>query len=259
MKTQFVTLFLVLTQLGFAQSPETIVSDRPGQSNSPLTVGKGVFQNQTGYQYLNETRRHYGETHQTIETVCRFGLTDAFELGAAANYTKVNTSPPVGLPMEWRQVDDLSLRLRNTFYRGAKGVSTFGLQAEFGFPINTLPHVIRSNYYKVALMTSHSIFPKLSLGSNIGFGWDGFSTNAYHFYTLNIGFAITKKLGVFVEQFGWHSRGEFIPRFDAGFSYLLNSNFQIDLFAGGKDQDFEHSQYFISGGISWRLQPRKET
>ena len=62
MKARFV-LFLLFTLLQlsplFAQFSETISSDRPGQSNSPNTVGKTVLQFQTGPQFDGANADNY--------------------------------------------------------------------------------------------------------------------------------------------------------------------------------------------------------
>ncbi|MCK5104021.1 MAG: hypothetical protein KAR17_14450, partial [Cyclobacteriaceae bacterium] len=83
MKTQIhlSLLFLIITITNsFSQFSETIVSDRPGQSNSPNTVGKMVFQLQTGLQVGGGNADNYKRNDFELPAFIRFGITDKIEL-----------------------------------------------------------------------------------------------------------------------------------------------------------------------------------
>jgi hypothetical protein len=74
-------------------------------------------------------------------------------------------------------------------------------------------------------------------------------------YVLNFSFPVYKKLSSFIENYGQYRDKTFETRFDCGLAWLLNNNFQFDVSAGyGKNTV---ADYFISGGISWRLNLNK--
>jgi len=48
----------------------------------------------------------------------------------------------------------------------------------------------------------HTLSKRFTLGYNLGYEWDGESSNPNFIYTLTTGITITEKLGGYVEVFG---------------------------------------------------------
>jgi len=74
---------LVLSPLGAwaGESPEPISPDRAGASSSTDTVGRGVFQLESGFAYLHEsTAGAPTERRFRVEAGLRAGVTDRLEL-----------------------------------------------------------------------------------------------------------------------------------------------------------------------------------
>ncbi len=70
-------LFFIIISItnSFSQFSETIASDRPGQSNSPITVGKLVLQLQTGLQVGGGKADNYKRNDFELPAIIRFGIT----------------------------------------------------------------------------------------------------------------------------------------------------------------------------------------
>ena len=53
-QTLFVLILGIMSQISFAQFTDDINSNRPGRSMMAFSVGKSVFQTETGLHYVNE-------------------------------------------------------------------------------------------------------------------------------------------------------------------------------------------------------------
>jgi hypothetical protein len=92
----------------------------------------------------------------------------------------------------------------------------------------------------------------MSIASNWILSYNGNDANPTGKYVLNFGFPIYQKLSGFIESYGQINNNIFQTRFDTGFAYLVNNNFQLDISSGfGNNQNV--TDYFISTGISWRV------
>ena len=98
------------------------------------------------------------------------------------------------------------------------------------------------------LSISHVITDDIGVGYNLGYNnfgvGDGDAT-----YSLAIGVGITDKVGVYFEPYGeFIEFDEHISNFDAGFTFLLRDNFQLDYsFGVGLNNDMN----YMSVGFSW--------
>ena len=74
-------------------------------------------------------------------------------------------------------------------------------------------------------------------------------------YSLALGFTVTDKTSLFIEPYGdLIEFDDLMANLDAGITYLLNPNLQLD-FAFGTGMN--HSMNFITAGISWRTGMKK--
>jgi hypothetical protein len=103
------------------------------------------------------------------------------------------------------------------------------------------------------LLMSHTINERFSISYNLGGEWDGDRVNSTGLYTLSLGIKLSKKVGAFIETYGFFTQGEKPDnRLDGGFTYLFNENFQADISSGMELID-KWPKYFIGAGLSLRL------
>ncbi len=97
------------------------------------------------------------------------------------------------------------------------------------------------------LAVTHFISEKFNLAYNIGYDYLG-TGNGNLFYSLAFGFSLSKKLSVFIEPYGFlNNLEDFELNADAGFTYLLNNNVQLDYsFASGLNQTMSYHAVGIS-------------
>jgi hypothetical protein len=87
----------------------------------------------------------------------------------------------------------------------------------------------------------------------LGAEWDGETAVPGYFYSVALGIGLIENLGMFVESFGAiQEAGTAQHQLDAGFTYLLTPNFQVDI-SGGIGLNDAAPDNFISFGLSYRI------
>lgn len=243
MKNVFIIIFLLISQLAFSQ--KTIVTDRPDQTESAISVPLGSLQIESGFLYEWVGPNMSLKNYAIPTTLFRYGILKNFELRFQADYLKLKTSLH-------------SLSGFGDFSIGMKAHIFAGDITDIAILVNTIiPSGDKSfreprSSYNGILCISHELSDKIGLGYNVGLNYDQYK-DLNLTYAIAIGFALTEKLSAFTEVFGsWNSFKTVEVSFDLGFTYLLNNNLQLDA-SFGKGINFESN--FLSFGISWRILP----
>ncbi|NCA86057.1 MAG: transporter [Clostridia bacterium] len=257
MKTLISTLFLFFAiALQAQQQVPDLVTDRPEQTESAAIVPKHFLQIETGFileSEKNEISRIKSFAYNN--TLLRYGLWDNFELRLGAAFLGDNV---------WKNNSDFSQNTAgfSPLYTGfkVKVAEEKGLRPDIAFLGGlVLPFTAGSDYkpsYTGATMRfafSNTLSERLSLGYNLGVEWDGETAIPNYFYSVSLGIGLIENLGMFVESFGTiPEAGTAQHQLDAGFTYLLAPNFQVDV-SGGIGLNDEAPDNFISFGLSYRI------
>lgn len=257
MKILISTLFLFFAvALQAQQQVPDLVTDRPDQTESAATVPKHFLQIETGFileNDENEISRNKSFAYST--TLLRYGLWDNFELRLGAAYLGDNVTKKNS---DFSQNIDGFSPLHAGFK--VKVVEEKGLRPDIAFLGGLeLPFTAGSDYkpsYTAATMRfafSHTLTDRFSLGYNLGAEWDGETAVPGYFYSVALGIGLIENLGMFVESFGTiQEAGTAQHQIDAGFTYLLTPNFQVDI-SGGIGLNDAAPDNFISFGLSYRI------
>ena len=254
MKTQliFLILFICLSiTSSYGQYSETIVSDRPGQSNSPNTVGKMVLQLQTGAQFEGGSADNYTSNIFSLPAIIRFGITDKIELQTLWEYkngkAKVND-----FDFTANGIDLAAFGLRFNIFEETEKAPALGF--EFIYKTRMMSKDFKPDHpsTKFNIMASKGFSDLISITTNLGADFNGNGAQPDGFYTLNLVLAVNEELSVFFENYGNFNGDYFDTFFDFGGAYLLNNDLQLDLYGGfGYNDDLFN--YFVSGGVSYRI------
>jgi len=237
---------LIIIMMSIGQLSAQIITDRPDQTESAVTVGLKNLQIESGavIEYLGEDP---GSSRQIVvpSTLLRYGVTRNFEL---------------------RIVSELaSLKIGDSVSRGATDLEIGGkLQlrdADAGTQFAILSHLIvptgakkfTNDKYGIAsrLAISHDVNEKIGLGYNIGYNYMGAGSGDI-VYTIAMGMGLNDRVGFFIEPYGALADfDEFVLDFDAGFTFLLQKHAQIDLSFG---RSATHKMKYLSAGISWKFE-----
>ena len=260
-KIKLITTVLLFTASLSSLSQEddnslgALITDRPDATESPSTIPVGYVQVETGAFYESfENNTIKNETYTYNTTLVRLGLLDNLELRIGWDFTESKFS---GF--------DNVLSGFNPLLLGAKiAISEEkGCMPEIGFLGHIYLPFTAGNDYKLEttgvdfrFSFAHTLSENSSLSYNLGAQWGDDSLEAAYVYTLSYGYSITQKFGAYVELYGdLPENNKANHLWDAGFTYLLSNNVQLDATMGSsitKGQDV-----LLSGGISFRIPTKK--
>lgn len=258
MKFIVVLVSLLLTLNGFGQS---IVTDRPTQTTGPTSVNKGVFQLETGMQYSKDDGASSGVVQLPIN-LFRIGLGKGFEIRLVngisfrKSFSKIEASfSNLQLGFKAQLLNKADKKTQIGFI--AHGVTSTGADSwESGMRGGTF-----------ALAVNHQLNDKNGISYNLGYELFSFGSlendfmmrNA--FFTLNYSHSMTDKLGIFTEVYGGVTDVDDIDEenmslnFDAGLTWLLKDNLQLDYSFGFGIVD---RMNFHALGLSFYIAPKKK-
>ncbi|KAA3624536.1 MAG: transporter [Flavobacterium sp.] len=234
---------------------ETLVTDRPDMTESSSTVKPGSLQFESGTYYTSfEENNIKEEVIGFNTTLVRYGLLEGLELRLGWNFEEGRTS------INGMKPQDVSSGF-SPLLAGAKiSVSEEnGLLPEIALIGHViLPFSAATDYrpettgvdFRFSL--SHTLSERSSLGYNIGAEWGSDSPEAAYIYTLAYGYSIAENIGLYAELYGDMPEDSRANHYwDAGFTYLLLKNLQLDATVGSSIT--EGQDLLLSAGVSYRV------
>ena len=241
------TVFVIVLLISINTFTQEIVTDRPDQTESSVTVGKNNFQIESGLSFLNKSNNSetsfFGPS-----TLMRYGISNGIELRLMSQYEST----------KFKQVDG------NNNFSGLNDLEIgYKIQLLQSENINTkiafLSHVIvptgndevTTNSFGVInkLSISNEISDQIGIGYNVGY--DNIAKEHFLTYSVAIGISLSKVVGLYVETYGaWGETGFFESNFDTGFTFLINNNSQLDASYG---VGLNNNMHYISTGFSWKI------
>lgn len=238
---------------------ETLITDRPDQTESPNVVPIGFIQVETGASYeafKDNNIKTEDFTYNT--TLVRFGLLNNLEVRLGWDFLEGKTK------VNGNTLNNVS----SGFNPLLLGVKT-GIAKENGaFPeIGLLGHIYlpftASTDYKpdttgvdFRFAFAHTLSENSSLSYNLGGAWGNDSPEASFVYTIAYGLSVTDKFGAYAELYGnLPENNKANHLWDAGFTYLISNNVQLDATVGTSIT--EGQDLLLSAGVSFRI-PKKQ-
>lgn len=256
-----VTMLILHLQYSFTQVNDNgeikpMVTDRPDQTESAVTVPRGTFQLETGIIVENNetiSERYTGVTYNT--SLIRFGILDNLEFRAGTSVLRLT-------------IESLDTQDENVL----QGLAPFGIGTKIAISeeqeilpamglitMLTLPKTGDIEFQQPHLSPSmiwamsKTISPGYGAGLNLGLSWNGEDAFIETFYSLVLGGEFVERMGAFIELYGFLPEDETGDhRFDAGITYLVLPNLQFDISSGVGIND-PAPDYFVSFGLSLRL------
>lgn len=222
---------LLSISYSFAQ-PGKIDTDRPDQTESPVTVPKKWVQLEMGFSLQQNTRTENEFLLPTL--LCKYGLSKRIELRliTSVNHFAVAQSPS-GTKYE-TGLEPIELGTKIALVEEKKWIPKTSVLLHLAIPTFATKnlhadHVAPS--FKISMQNTLSKI--LGLGYNIGVEWNGFSTEPAWIYTISPGFNIGEKWYAYIEVFGAVTKNE-IPQhnIDGGLAFYVNDNIKLDLSSG---------------------------
>lgn len=252
-----ICLLLSISPSILAQYGATIRTARPGNTIGAFTVGKNVFQIQSGIAYhaLPNTSMDDDFTPKNFRqtNVFRFGITETVELssvwGARRDWL-INDERKGGI-----HTTQFGIRF-NITEGNQKGIPSVGVQYRLFVPTPTKDY--RANYVgsKAILAFGYSLAPQHALISNLAISWNGNTPIPAGGYSFRWVYKLASSFKLNIEHYGNLKSKQLNTGFDLGIAYVLNPNLQLDvlggwdLVTGNGKKGIEH--WFVETGISWR-------
>lgn len=245
-----ILLVLLGINLSMAQEIPVLITDRPDQTESPAVVPKNSFQLETGliYEEVEDEIKQKNFTYNT--SLLRFGLMEMLELRLGIDLLQ---SKLQNFENRKGGFTPLLLGVKISLVDEKKWIPSIAILGHTRLSFTASENLKRDNPgadFRFAF--SHTLNEKNSLSYNLGLDWNGIDAAPYYLYTLVYGRAVTEKFSVFTEVYGnLIKAGSPMHSWNAGMTYLLNPNFQLDAYAG---RGFKNEQKFLFGaGASIRL------
>lgn len=247
MKLKTLLLILFISTSIYSQNSKPIEADRPDQTETPSIVPKGMFQVETGFTFQKNNDRN--TTFSLPTTLWKYGVNENFELRLITEFAS-------------EKIEDENTNGLLPVYVGFK----VKLSEEKGIIPKTsfiahisLPNAASTNYKtdnfapEFRFVMQHTLSEKFSFSYNLGAEWDGFIAEPTFIYTLTTGYSITKKMGSYIELFGFAPQNDKANHnVDGGITYLINNNFMLDL-SGGYGITSNAPKHYVAFGFSFRI------
>lgn len=258
----FIALFGTSTK---AQEIESIYTDRPDQSESPMIMYKGFLQFESGLKYNNFPGNAEDETDYSAalpELMIRYGLFKNIEVRLNLEYTyehirksgngyTVGNLPEANNSFNGFQPPEISIKYR--FFGGKKIIPMTAVLLSADVPgIGAERYRLKHFNPGLALLFQNDISERFDLGYNLGMSWDTEAKTKTEFYTLSLGYNPAEQASVFVESYTYYRNGA-TPDYnlDFGLSYMIQKNMQADFYFG--TQLKSKPNVFFGGGFSVRI------
>jgi Putative MetA-pathway of phenol degradation len=264
MKKNILIISLVLISTATNAQIEKINTDRPGKTNSPVTIPKNWVQVEVGG--LRQRDKIYPDPilykeiyFQHPLLLAKYAFSNRFELRAITElvtikqYLSYKTSSVTG-------INSVQLGGKLNFLKEKGLRPNTSLIAHYVFPglstIYTGNDSIAGANFRFAMQ--HTISDNFLLGYNLGMEWQRFGSPPAYIYTFSPKFNIDEDWLIYVEIFGYiwkKDRPE--NSIAAGFAYYINDNIKVDASAGfGLNKKAPDN--FLSIGASFRFKTKRE-
>jgi hypothetical protein len=252
---------------GFLFSQE-IITDRPDRTESVETVGKNKFQIETGLEYSLLKVKGFNEAEAPTEfnfksltlptTLLRYGILRNLELRLGFDFDRETISSDDNVEYNnsgGLSLNPLSLGAKVEFAKGSGIVPDFSVIAGVKLPnigdeLKQVKHFIP----ELVLTFSNEINDKLGVGYNLGVEWNDDMEEKEFFYSASLGIEISPRVGAFAEIYGNIPKKDGInnQNIDGGFTYLIKSNVQVDIY-GGFGLTEESNDFMFGTGLSLKF------
>ncbi len=223
-------IFLAAILISATMEAQSIITDRPDQTESSSTIEKGSLQIETGI-LIGFTEENRQETRQILAptTLFRVGLTDGIELRVLSQYETLKNQTT---NKKFSGISDLEIGAKIQLLQKENMNTEIAFLSHLILPAGS-SNFTNDEYGTInKLSISHSISDAIGIGYNLGYNNFG-SGDGDFTYSLALGFGLTEKVSVYIEPYGEIVEfDEHLANFDAGVTYLAKENLQLDFSFG---------------------------
>lgn len=258
-----------------AQYTEIINSKRPGFSESPYSVGTGVYQFETGLFYKHNNSESLLAYPNTFGGELFFRTShffDRLEINLNVAYQADEVKNPFGDNFNINGISDFRFGAKYLIYQQeytdkSKEIRSWKKRTSFDkkrlIPSVAIYGAVNTNLlsedykaegvsFKGAVLLQNDFSDRLVLLTNLIVD-DISGASMEYLYIVTMTYALSQNWSFFVENTGKFETG-FSPEYElgTGIAYLISPNLQVD--ASIRTNIFDDYSYIFAGtGLSWRL------
>jgi hypothetical protein len=248
-------LFLIaFADSGFAQ--EKIDTDRPDQTESPVTAPKKWAQFEFGFgkQATNADENEF--QHPTL--LSKYGITKRIELRLITTWSTMTDHSNPFLKETYSGISPVEIGTKIALWEENKLLPKTSILLHV-----TIPKLASKKLQAEKLAPNfrfsmqHTVSKVVGIGYNLGAEWDGYSNHPSWIYTFTSGFNLGEKWYTYVETFGAISKQEKPQNnIDAGLVYWISNDLKVDL-SSGFGISKEAPDWYVAAGVSFRFRTGK--
>ncbi len=219
-----VIIFVVLLMVNFSVSAQTIVTDRPDQTESSSTVPKGSLQIETGVLF-GSSKIGGVKFNETLvpSTLFRYGITNGIEIRLVNQFEGVKNKTT---NQKVNGISDLEIGTKFQILQKENINTEIAFLSHLIIPIGSKDVTIDNLGTINKLSISHAINETIGIGYNVGYDYFGIGKGNFT-YSLALAISLTPKWGIYLEPYGGIIEFDIHEaNFDAGITYLIKENFQ---------------------------------
>ena len=247
MKFKFILFYLFLNGIVSAQETDAIQTDRPDQTETPAVTPLKMLQIETGFNF--EKTNNVTSSLLIPNILWKYGISRNLEIRLLTEFSlnkeyseKSSGISPIVMGFKYKLLEENGI-IPKTSFIGHLGLPNWNSSK---FKLNNLAAQFR-------FTMQHNVTEKISISYNLGSEWEDFNSDPPFVYTLSTGYSISKKLGSYIEIFGFAPQNQKSSHnFDGGFTYLLSNNAMVDV-SGGIGLTENAPKYYYAFGFSFRI------
>lgn len=241
------TLFFLATY--FSGNTQTIITDRPDQTESSSTINKGSLQIESGILLaFNEDDLTSERQILAPTTLFRYGISKGLEIRVVSQFESLKDQKTT---QKVNGISDLEIGTKIQIFKKEN------INTEIAF----LSHVILSTGSESLtndafgtinkLSISHELSDAMGLGYNVGYDYFGRGKGDLT-YSIALGISITNAFSFYIEPYGsFVDFDSYESNFDAGIAYLIQDNCQLDFSFG---TGINYTMNYLSIGCSINIE-----
>ena len=245
MKYIILFVFILLIRDGQAQS---IITDRPDQTESSSTVERGSLQIESGLLIGFAEESTWSVRQVLAPTILfRYGVAKKFEIRVLSQFESLKNQLT---KEELVGISDLEIGTKIQLLKNGNSKTEIAFLTHLRLPTGSNGLTLDRYATINKLSISHDIGEGFALGYNLGYNYFGFGKGVIT-YSLAFGISISEKAGIYIEPYGdLVDLEKHFANIDAGFTYLIKKNMQIDFSFG---TGLNYSMNYMSIGFSWNI------
>jgi hypothetical protein len=246
-------LFIFIANIATAQI-EPISTDRPDQTECSNIVPIGYFQMESGFAIENNKVNSLKSQEITYFTsLLKYGITKRFEIRVIIENSKITTKS-IDINQNIKGFNPVQIGFKANLIHAKGWAPETSLIAHIGLPklaSSDKKRAKRSVDFRFTMQ--HQFTEKAALAYNFGAEYDGDSENATALYTVCTSRYLSKKIGVYIELYGFISKNISTKHnIDGGFTFPIKEKLLFDISASHGITASANNNY-ISLGFSFRL------